>query len=131
MIGFPNWVDTRLVATNAGFPGRDYELMFDEHLGYPALPRPQAIHPKPAGHRRTGGASAALSARLDGTVRIENADQGFLVFLCLPERTLNEHHYRPGAKGTTVVCLIHGKKAPPHSKHARGLWVYVWCSCWC
>jgi hypothetical protein len=26
VVGFPNWVDTRLVANNAGFPGRDFEL---------------------------------------------------------------------------------------------------------
>ncbi len=26
VVGYPNWVDTRLVANNAGFPGRDYEL---------------------------------------------------------------------------------------------------------
>lgn len=26
VVGFPNWVDTRLVANNAGLPGRDFEL---------------------------------------------------------------------------------------------------------
>ena len=26
VVGYPNWVDTRLVANNAGFPGRDFEL---------------------------------------------------------------------------------------------------------
>jgi hypothetical protein len=26
VVGYPNWVDTRLVANNAGYPGRDYEL---------------------------------------------------------------------------------------------------------
>jgi hypothetical protein len=29
VVGFPNWVDTRLVANNAGFPGTDYELKFE------------------------------------------------------------------------------------------------------
>ena len=26
VVGYPNWVDTRLVANNAGYPGRDFEL---------------------------------------------------------------------------------------------------------
>jgi hypothetical protein len=26
VVGYPNWVDTRLVANNAGLPGRDFEL---------------------------------------------------------------------------------------------------------
>lgn len=30
VMGYPHWVDTRLVALNAGFPGRDYELFVDE-----------------------------------------------------------------------------------------------------
>ena len=29
VIGYPNWVDTRLVAVNAGYPGRDYELKLE------------------------------------------------------------------------------------------------------
>ncbi len=29
VVGYPNWVDTRLVANNAGFPGRDYELRLE------------------------------------------------------------------------------------------------------
>ncbi len=38
VVGFPNWVDTRLVANNAGFPGRDYELKVEnipDTLRYP------------------------------------------------------------------------------------------------
>ncbi|MDI6694597.1 MAG: glycosyltransferase family 39 protein [Anaerolineales bacterium] len=30
VMGYPHWVDTRLVALNAGFPGRDYELFVQE-----------------------------------------------------------------------------------------------------
>jgi 4-amino-4-deoxy-L-arabinose transferase-like glycosyltransferase len=30
VMGYPHWVDTRLVALNAGFPGRDYELFIQE-----------------------------------------------------------------------------------------------------
>jgi hypothetical protein len=30
VVGYPNWVDTRLVANNAGYPGRDYELKTDK-----------------------------------------------------------------------------------------------------
>lgn len=29
VMGFPNWVDTRLVAINAGYPGRDYEMFVE------------------------------------------------------------------------------------------------------
>jgi len=29
VVGYPNWVDTRLVANNAGFPGRDFELKLE------------------------------------------------------------------------------------------------------
>lgn len=36
VMGFPYWVDTRLVAINAGFPGRNYELFMDR------LPETQA-----------------------------------------------------------------------------------------
>lgn len=31
VVGYPHWVDTRLVALNAGFPGRDFQV-FPEHL---------------------------------------------------------------------------------------------------
>lgn len=33
VVGYPNWVDTRLVAVNAGYPGRDYELKL-ENIGF-------------------------------------------------------------------------------------------------
>ena len=40
VMGFPHWIDSRLVATNAGFPGRDYR-MFPEQLN-DTLPDPRA-----------------------------------------------------------------------------------------
>jgi hypothetical protein len=39
VVGYPNWVDTRLVANNAGYPSKDYELKVEnipgtvDHLG--------------------------------------------------------------------------------------------------
>jgi hypothetical protein len=30
VMGFPYWVDTRLVADSAGYPGRDYEMFVDK-----------------------------------------------------------------------------------------------------
>jgi hypothetical protein len=29
VVGFPNWVDTRLVANNAGYPGANFEILPD------------------------------------------------------------------------------------------------------
>lgn len=40
VMGFPHWIDSRLVAANAGYPGRDYR-MFPEQLG-DTLPDPRA-----------------------------------------------------------------------------------------
>jgi hypothetical protein len=40
VMGFPHWIDSRLVATNAGYPGRDYR-MFPEQLN-DTLPDPRA-----------------------------------------------------------------------------------------
>jgi hypothetical protein len=40
VMGYPHWVDSRLVATNAGYPGRDYR-MFPEQLN-DTLPDPRA-----------------------------------------------------------------------------------------
>ena len=39
VVGFPHWVDTRLVAINAGFPGKDYEIFVDELVKTQSEPR--------------------------------------------------------------------------------------------
>ncbi|MEW5868774.1 MAG: glycosyltransferase family 39 protein [Chloroflexota bacterium] len=30
VVGFPHWVDTRLVALNAGYPGQDFQVLFED-----------------------------------------------------------------------------------------------------
>lgn len=41
VMGYPHWVDTRLVAINAGFPGKDFELFVNELEITRSDPRPK------------------------------------------------------------------------------------------
>jgi hypothetical protein len=41
VMGFPHWVDTRLVAINAGYPGKNFELFVDKLENTLADPRPK------------------------------------------------------------------------------------------
>lgn len=41
VVAYPHWVDTRLVATNAGFPGRDYGIWPDQLEDTLATPSPK------------------------------------------------------------------------------------------
>jgi hypothetical protein len=41
VMGFPHWVDTRLVAVNAGYPGKDFQLFLDQLESTQAIQGPK------------------------------------------------------------------------------------------
>jgi hypothetical protein len=88
VVGFPNWVDTRLVANNAGFPGRDYELKIENIPSTLTLSGPKLFLLNP---QDTHGLDALQQYYPKGwvkeyTSRVKTKD--FLIFYVLP----NEDH---------------------------------------
>jgi len=87
VVGYPNWVDTRLVANNAGFPGVDYELKAENIPATQGEPGPKLFMLNPQDYENL----AALQALYpDGRVqyyksKVETKD--FLLFFVLPQDT--------------------------------------------
>jgi hypothetical protein len=85
VVGFPNWVDTRLVANNAGFPGADFELKAENIPATRDQAGPKLFILNPQDHENL----AALQALYpEGWLhyfksRVETKD--FLIFYVLPE----------------------------------------------
>lgn len=84
VMGFPHWIDSRLVATNAGFPGRDYR-MFPEQLGDTlADPRPKLFFLNP---QDTLGLQALRQLYPQGwsqTMTSKTPSKDFVVFFVPP-----------------------------------------------
>lgn len=84
VVGFPNWVDTRLVANNAGFPGRDYELKVENIPKTLAVPGPKLFILNP---QDTAGLEALLQNYPDGWVKQFSSKvntKDFMIFYVLP-----------------------------------------------
>jgi hypothetical protein len=47
VVAYPHWVDTRLVAINAGFPGHDYGIWPDQLVNTLSEPAPKLFLVKP------------------------------------------------------------------------------------
>jgi hypothetical protein len=85
VVGYPNWVDTRLVANNAGLPGRDFELKPENFQSTLALGGPKLfiINPDDKNAQTT-----LRQLYPDGQLylyhsKVETKD--FLVFIVLPK----------------------------------------------
>jgi hypothetical protein len=85
VMGYPYWVDTRLVAVNAGYPGKDYELFVDGLDGTLDVPGPKLFLLNPQDQE-------AIQALTDiypqgwfetYTSRVETKD--FLIFFVSPK----------------------------------------------
>lgn len=85
VMGFPHWVDSRLVAVNAGFAGADFR-MFPENLALTtANPRPKLFFVNP---QDQAGILALKQTYPQGwfeTVQSQVPGKDFLVFFSLPK----------------------------------------------
>jgi hypothetical protein len=84
VMGFPHWIDSRLAATIAGYPGRDYR-MFPEQLNDTlADPRPKLFFLSP---QDTQGLQALRQVYPQGwlqTIKSETPTKDFVVFFVPP-----------------------------------------------
>jgi hypothetical protein len=84
VMGFPHWIDSRLVATNAGYPGRDYRMFPEQLTNTLADPRPKLFILNP---QDTQGMQALRQLYHQGwpqTIQSKTPGKDFVLFFVPP-----------------------------------------------
>ncbi len=113
VVGYPNWVDTRLVANNAGFPGRDFELKPENIDKTLSISGPKLFIINPEDQDAQARLRQLYPEGRANPVQIESSDKGFL----------DLHRPPSGGLGLAYARLFHpanhwGISFSQHGKYA-------------
>jgi hypothetical protein len=84
VVGFPHWVDSRLVATNAGFPGRDFRLYPEQIEATLFDPRPKLFLLNPQDEQGLQALRLAYPQGWSQTIVSKTPTKDFVVFFVPP-----------------------------------------------
>jgi hypothetical protein len=84
VVGYPHWIDSRLVATNAGYPGRDFRIYPEDLSATQADPRPKLFFLSPQDTENRQKLSALYPQGWAKTMTSKTPGKDFVVFFVPP-----------------------------------------------